>query len=303
VTLGRALGYFCREAALNLGRSWRASLVAGLTIATSLAVAGAFLLLTGNLARAAAGWRSELKATVFLRDDATAEQRRRVLELAGAPAWTSGVEEVSAEEAAERFSATFTSLADVVAASADNPFLASVEVALDPAALEGDALSLWSAQLATEPGVEFVDSDQQWLERLVEVIALARLVGLAVGVGLVVAATFTIAFVIRLTAYLHLEEIAVMRMVGATEFYIRGPFYVEGLLQGLLGGAVALLGLFALHALALARAGESAWLSLVLTGFLTWREQAALLALGAAAGLVGAVASLRRESLRPAGDE
>ena len=70
MTLGRALGYFCREVALNLGRSWRASLVAVLTIATSLAVAGAFLLLTGNLARAAAGWRSELKATVFLRDDA-----------------------------------------------------------------------------------------------------------------------------------------------------------------------------------------------------------------------------------------
>jgi cell division transport system permease protein len=167
--------------------------------------------------------------------------------------------------------------------------------------VDGGALASWVARLESEPGVELVDSDQQWLERLVEVLALARLVGLAVGLGLVVAATFTIAFVIRLTAYLHLEEIAVMRLVGATEFFIRGPFYVEGLLQGLLGGLVALVALFALHALALARAGESAWLSLVLGGFLTWREQVVLLLLGGMAGLLGAVASLRRESLRPAG--
>jgi cell division transport system permease protein len=303
VTLGRALGYFVREAARNLGRSWRASVVAILTIGTSLAVAGAFLLLTGNLARAAVSWRSQLKATVFLRDDATPEQRARVLELARAPAWARGAELVSPEAAAERFRATFSSLADVVAASAESPFPAAVEVSLDPAAVDGGALASWAARLEVEPGVELVDSDQQWLERLVEVLALARLVGLAVGLGLVVAATFTIAFVIRLTAYLHLEEIAVMRLVGATEFFIRGPFYVEGLLQGLLGGLVALVSLFALHALALARAGESAWLSLVLGGFLTWREQVVLLLLGGMAGLLGAVASLRRESLRPAGED
>jgi cell division transport system permease protein len=145
--------------------------------------------------------------------------------------------------------------------------------------------------------------DQQWLERLVEVLTFARLVGLLVGLGLVIAATFTIAFVIRLTAYLHLEEIAVMRLVGATEFYIRGPFYVEGLLQGLLGGLLALSALFSLHALALSRAADSAWLSLALGSFLPWREQATLLLLGGLAGLLGAVASLRRESLRPAGSD
>jgi cell division transport system permease protein len=264
-------------------------------------VAGAFLLLTGNLSRAAAGWRSELKATVFLRDDATPQQRARVLELARAPAWARTVVEVSPQAAAERFRATFTHLADVVMASAESPFPAAIEVGLDPAAVESGALAAWARRLETEPGVELVDSDQQWLERLVEVLALARVVGVAVGLGLVVAATFTIAFVILLTAYLHLEEIAVMRLVGATEFFIRGPFYVEGLLQGLLGGAVSLLSLFALHSLALARAGESAWLALALGGFLRWHEQEGLLALGGAAGLLGAIASLRRESLRPAG--
>lgn len=303
MTLGRALSYFGREAALNLARSWRASVVAILTIGTSLAVAGGFLLLTGNLARAATSWRSQLKATVFLRDDATPEQRARVLELARAPAWARSAELVTPEAAAQRFRATFSSLADVVAASAESPFPAAVEVALDSSAVNDGGLAAWAARLESEPGVELVDSDQQWLERLVEVLTLARLVGLAVGLGLVVAATFTIAFVIRLTAYLHLEEIAVMRLVGATEFFIRGPFYVEGLLQGLLGGAVALISLYGLHALALARAGDSAWLALVLGGFLTWKEQMGLLLLGGAAGLLGAIASLRRESLRPAGDD
>ena len=87
-----------------------------------------------------------------------------------------------------------------------------------------------------------------------------------------------------------------MRLVGATEFFIRGPFYVEGLLQGLLGAGAALGVLYgAYHALA-ARLGSSLF-TLLTTDFLSGRQIAVLVLLGAAAGLFGAVLSLRRESL------
>ena len=84
-----------------------------------------------------------------------------------------------------------------------------------------------------------VDDDREWLSQLATAVAVVRAVGLALVASLLGAAIFTIASVIRLTAYLHNEETGMMRLVGATEFFIRGPFYVEGLLQGLIGGLVA----------------------------------------------------------------
>jgi cell division transport system permease protein len=114
---------------------------------------------------------------------------------------------------------------------------------------------------------------------------------------LLVAAIFTIASIIRLTAYLYRDEIGIMRLVGATELFIRGPFYVEGLLQGVLGGAGAVLALYLGYVLLVPHA-PSSWLAGALLGnFLPLRQQGLLVALGALAGFAGAVASLRREAV------
>ena len=114
---------------------------------------------------------------------------------------------------------------------------------------------------------------------------------------LLLTATFTISSVVRLTAYLYRDEIAVMRLVGATEFFIRGPFYLEGLLQGLAGGALASLALGAGYGVWIEKSRDSV-LSVILAGkFLDPVELLALVALGGLAGLVGAVSSLRKETL------
>ena len=117
------------------------------------------------------------------------------------------------------------------------------------------------------------------------------------GLALLGAAVVTIASVIRLTAFLYRDEIAVMRMVGATELYIRGPFFFEGLIQGFLGGALALLGLYGAFVTLNPRDATVFLGSALVERFLPWPMILALLGVGTLAGLLGAVISLRRENL------
>ena len=133
--------------------------------------------------------------------------------------------------------------------------------------------------------------------QLETVISLVRAAGLVLGGVLLGAAIFTIGSIIRLTAYLHHEEISILRLVGATEFYIRGPFYTEGLLQGLLGGGCASLVLFGTYQLVHGRQPATLVSTVFAATFLSSVQVGILIGIGAAAGLLGAIASLRREPL------
>ena len=124
---------------------------------------------------------------------------------------------------------------------------------------------------------------------------MVRGVGSVLSGVLLGAAIFTIAAVVRLTSFLYRDEIAVMRLVGATEFYIRGPFYVEGILQGVLGAGAAVAALDAVHLALLPRLDNSLVLAIVARDFLPPAEIALMLLFGGLSGLVGALVSLGRE--------
>jgi cell division transport system permease protein len=293
-----ALRYFFREATVSLLRSWKVSLLAILTIAVSLFIGGAVLLVSGNLAASVERWRGEMRVVIYLRPDTSeADLRRLAAEASRAPGVAS-VEPVTAAAARKRFLEVFPGLSDLVAGWQDEPLPASLEIGLDPrAAGSAPGREGWLESWRHRPEVTLVDDDREWLGQLATVVAVVRAVGLALVAGLLGAAIFTIASVIRLTAYLHHEEIGIMRLVGATEFFIRGPFYVEGLLQGLIGGLMASGALFGAYRILHARGKGSLFSSILTLDFLSWEQVALLVLLGGAAGLFGAVASLRREAL------
>ena len=296
MSLARALRYFAREACLNLLRSWRVSLLAVLTITVSLVLGGAFLLASRNLAGSVESWRGQLRVVVYLKPGTPASDLQRLAAAARAAPWVAGADIVSPAAARRRFRDTFPTLADVIDSGEGEPLPASLEVALRREQAEAGGLAAWLDSWRRRPEVAMVDDDREWLGQVETAVAVVRAVGLVLGGILLGAAIFTIASIIRLTAYLHHEEIAIMRLVGATEFFIRGPFYVEGLIQGLIGGALASAGLYASYQLIHAR--SRSLLAAVLAGqFLSLRQLGLLLLLGAMAGLIGAVASLRRESL------
>ncbi|HEV7785959.1 MAG TPA: permease-like cell division protein FtsX [Thermoanaerobaculia bacterium] len=294
--LFQALRYFFHEAAVNLLRSWKVSLLAVLTIAVSLFIGGAFLLVSGNLSASLERWRGQMRAVIYLKPDTPEADLRRLAAEAARQPGVKSVQPVTPEGARKRFQEIFPGLADLVAGWQDEPLPASLEVGLDPA-VAPQARTAWLDGWRHRPEVTLVDDDREWLGQLETVVAVVRAVGLALVGGLLGAAIFTIASVIRLTAYLHHEEISILRLVGSTEFFIRGPFYVEGLLQGLLGGIVASGALWGGYLFLHARGRGSLVSAVLALDFLRLQDVAFLVLLGGAAGLFGAIASLRREAL------
>ena len=139
---------------------------------------------------------------------------------------------VSKEDALERFRSYFPELDTLSDLLESNPLPASFEVGVAEEFREPDQVRVVAGRLAGLGGVSEVDYDLLWIERLTGIIELVQMIGLAIGSALAVASVFTIFNVIKLTVYGRQEEISIMRLVGATHAYIRGPFLVEGILQG-----------------------------------------------------------------------
>jgi cell division transport system permease protein len=296
-----ALRYFLREAFVGLVRSWRVSLLAVLTIGVSVFLAGLVLLVSQNLSSSIDRWRREARLVVYLDpqiEDADREAVERALR--DAP-WTSAVAAVPAEESTRRFRSAFPSLSELVADARYGSLPESLEAELRSATTEEEpSFRDWTRQLAALPGVEIVDDDRDWIEDVEALLALVQGIGTLLTGVLLGAAVFTIAAVVRLTSFLYRDEIAVMRLVGATEFYIRGPFYAEGILQGLFGAAAALGALGAAYLSLSARFDSSLVLTIVASDFLSSTEIVSLVLFGGTAGLAGALVSLGRE--RPASE-
>ncbi len=296
MTLVQALAYFTREALLNLVRGWKVSLLAILTITVSLFLTGVFLLVSNNLGAVIDGWRAESKVVIYLEPGAESQAIADLEEtLRQAPGYER-VALIDVVTARQRFEQAFPSMADLLEGWGEEPLPRSLELSLTTERLQDPNLGTWLESLRQNPVVMMVDDDRDWLDQLEAVVLVLRGLALMVGGILLATAMFTISSVIRLTAYLYRDEIAVMRLVGATEFFIRGPFYLEGLLQGLVGGSLAIGSLWTIFSVAKSQS-TSLLTSILASEFLTWSSSLGLVALGGLAGLVGAVASLSRETL------
>jgi len=236
-----ALRYAFDEAIASLWRGRRSGFLSTSTIGLALFVLGGFLLVTANLQRLGDEWSRSAEMSVYLTDDATASQRTAIESLLTAGPIVAGAEFVSKAQALERFKQTFADMASTVGALDSNPLPASYEVRLQPQSGMSTGVDDLAQRLRTTAGVADVRYDRQWLERLTSTIGIVRIVGLALAGVLSVAAALTVATVVRLALHARRDEIEIMQLVGAPQAYIRGPFVVEGVLQGGIGAVVALV--------------------------------------------------------------
>jgi len=284
------------EAWDGLRRNPGLSLLSAASIGVSLYVLGLFLLLAFNLNLFVDALGRETQVQVYLKSNAAPEDVERLrAELSTDPAVASA-RHLSSEEARKRFQDTFPTLRDLSRRIGGDPFPASFELEMREGYRDRDALDRIVKSYARAPGVEDVRYDLGWVERLGGMVMLARRGGYGLGALLALAVMATVGAVVRLTVLARREEIEIMKLVGSTAAYIRGPFLLGAAAQGLAGGGLA-FGILRLTYRLLLRSEiyrANPFMAIVAGRFLPAEISLLLVAGGALLGFVAALLSLRR---------
>jgi cell division transport system permease protein len=290
----RAFEYAFRQGAGALWRSRGSSAFAVLAIALAIIVLGALLLLTWNGEQLLARWSAAAEFSVYLRDDATSEQRGAIETAVDQSGLAAGREYVSKAEALTRFRREFAELSELTSGFEENPFPASIEVNLRPGGGEEAAEDLVKRLIAM-PGVADTRYDKDWLTRVGAALGTIRAAGFALAVLMAVAAAVTVATVVRLGLRARRDELEIMELVGAPLAYIKGPFVAEGFIQGGIGAFLAITALWVGFLVAMAWWGPD--LNSLLDGaavqFLPIRLSLYLIVGGMVVGSVGGLVAAR----------
>ncbi len=234
------LRYSMSEAITSLRRGWRTNVFALVTTTVAVFVAATALLVSINLREVFARLGTASELTVFLKQRTSESERDRVERvLAQAPGVTSH-QFVSSAEALRRFALDVPELASLTTSLGENPFPPAFEVRLTPGP-DGDAAAHTLASALTKTGsVEDVRYDRRVIDRLLTGLTVTERVGATLAGVLALAAVLTITSVLRLSYQTRHDEISIMYLVGAPPRAIRGPFVAEGMIQALVGGALAI---------------------------------------------------------------
>lgn len=238
--------YFLEEVWRSLKRNnWMTFASVG-TVAVSLFVLGVFLMLVMNMNRMASMLETQVQINVYLQDELKDEEdietlQEEIEQMQG----ISKVVFVGRDEARERLSERLGDQKYLLDALGDtNPLPNTLEVTVSrPEMVETAARSIVKME-----GVQEAKYGQDVVEHLFAITRLMRIFGLALMVLLAGATLFIISNTIRLTVFARRKEIAIMKYVGATDWFIRWPFLLEGIVMGFLGGALAALALRSFYA-------------------------------------------------------
>jgi cell division transport system permease protein len=227
-----------REALITFRRSPLLSALSVTTIAFSLFAFGLFGLVALNIREALDRLEDRVEIRAFVVDGTTAEQITQASsDIAGYPEVLSAVP-VSQDQALARAQQELGDFRDVFEGAA---LPASIDVRLKPGKRDPESVKRVSMRVKAFPFVDDVRYGEEWIERLYRLRNIAGIAGLALGLSFAIVSMIIIGATIRMAVLARAREISIMRLVGATDAYIRRPFLLEGAAKGVAGGLIALL--------------------------------------------------------------
>jgi cell division transport system permease protein len=267
---------------------WRLHLLGVFSVAVAFVCLGAAALVVVNVDAIRSRWENSGRASVYLKPDVTREQAAAIEKALRQTDGVDGLTYVSSE-AARR---------EMLAAGSDDVLEALPVEALEVhmrAGADAERLDKIATRLREHPAVESVETYQAWSDRLATLLTGGVTASMLLALLVLAAVVSVVSSTIRLALQRRRIEVEVLKLVGATDAYVRRPFLMEGAVQGAIGAGLAVAVLAVLHGIV--RGHFDAQLGALLGAaptFLPWSVSAAMVALGAALGAVAAFFSLRR---------
>jgi cell division transport system permease protein len=226
------------EAMLAFRRAPLLSVLGIVTIAFSLFAVGLFGLVAVNIKDTLASVEDRVEIRAFIAEGTPAEATGAAIGDIGSFPEVARVGYVSQEDALKRARSELGEFRDVF----DAGFLpASIEVRLRPGFRSPERVKAVAARISTYQFIDDVRYGQEWVEKLARIRNIAGIAGIALGLAFATVAVMIIGTTIRMAVLARSREISIMRLVGATDGFIRRPFLIEGFVKGILGGCAALL--------------------------------------------------------------
>ncbi|MDY7102880.1 MAG: permease-like cell division protein FtsX [Actinomycetota bacterium] len=290
------LSYLTRETGTNLWRNITLTLASMLTVAVSLSLVGAALLLRQGVQNATARWQGGIEFIVWMNPEATGDQ---ISAMGQSLEENPGIEDqvyVDQDEAYEEFQNLFAQRPEMIETVTPENLPSSYRVV--PSEPDAQAIQQLGELYEDEPGVydvTFAFDTVETMQRLSRIIANGIL---AIAFALLIAASLLILNTIRMAMFARRREIEVMKLVGATNWFIRIPFMLEGLIQGVIGAVVSIGVVWALNGFFQRRLASENALA-ILQSFVVDRSEVVgtsvlLLVVGVVVGTVGSGIAVSR---------
>jgi cell division transport system permease protein len=287
-----------RKGLLNLWADRWLNLVTVVVIALCLTLVGAFLMLAANGSALLSRFAGNVEVMVYLNEGHSPADLQKLQAAIQADPVVQQVTFVSKDQALARFTQQLGEAAGVIDQLQKNPLPNSLEVRLAADYREIPDMERFAAKYTGSPAVEEIYYGREWVERLARIVRTLWIVGGFIGVFLAGTAVFIISTTIRLAIHRRKDEIAVMRLVGATNRFIQAPFLIEGSMQGLIGAAGSVGGLYLTYLLLSNRGLAGGPVTQFFPGFtpifLGPSALAALMIMGVILGFIGSLVSTGR---------
>jgi len=242
---GANLRFFVSDAICTIRENLATTILTSLTLAFSLAICAFFFIVFINLGSIFNTWGNNAYIIAYVKDSAPARDSKRLKKQVVRIKGVLGARYVSKAEAMAELKKGLKGHSGILEGMDKGILPASFEISLRKDSREPERMLKVVKRIKSLPWVDEVQYSQEWASKFYAVFRFFELFALVIGGVLTAAAVFVITNTIRLTVYARREEIEVLRLVGASDTFIRMPFLIEGLIEGALGGAFASLLVFA----------------------------------------------------------
>ena len=249
-----------REALLAFSRTPLLTGVAVGMIALSLLVVGLFGIAAYNVRQVLDRVEARVEVVAYLKDDATPEAVRALWDEMRARPEVREVLYISREQALEIAKRELSDFHGLFAELESNPLPASLELRLKPGQRNPQVVQRIAQRFRAYTIVEDVRYGSEWLDKVFLLRRVAGAAALVLGLAFAAVAALIIGAAVRMAIFARRQEISIMRLVGATDGFIRGPFLLEGLMTGLGGGILAALATYGIYRVLSERVVQLAWI-------------------------------------------